>query len=214
MEELCHQCFRQWLLSSVALKLSVNQWRLSWKSYNYIRYQFCQNQDFMIWWRHQMETCSALLALCAGNSPVTSEFPAQSQCRGASIFSLICAWIYGCVNGEAGDLRRHRAHYDVTVLYSCDSMNTSDRNSMNRAIEIGARCSYIVTLKQNTILIFFLNVFEHGICEITAILFRPRCVQLYHFRTENDVSNPSRAEMFYDDIDLFVDNDKTWRRYS
>ena len=29
------------------------------------------------WWRHQMETFSALLAICAGNSPVTSEFPAQ-----------------------------------------------------------------------------------------------------------------------------------------
>ena len=29
------------------------------------------------WWRHQMETFSMLLALCAGNSPVTSEFPSQ-----------------------------------------------------------------------------------------------------------------------------------------
>ena len=29
------------------------------------------------WWRHQMETFSALLAICAGNSPVTSEFPSQ-----------------------------------------------------------------------------------------------------------------------------------------
>ena len=29
------------------------------------------------WWRHQMETYSALLALCAGNSPVPGEFPAQ-----------------------------------------------------------------------------------------------------------------------------------------
>ena len=29
------------------------------------------------WWRHQMETFSALLAFCAGNSPVTSEIPAQ-----------------------------------------------------------------------------------------------------------------------------------------
>ena len=28
-------------------------------------------------WRHQMETFSALLALCAGNSPVLGEFPAQ-----------------------------------------------------------------------------------------------------------------------------------------
>ena len=29
------------------------------------------------WWRHQMETFSASLALYAGNSPVTGEFPAQ-----------------------------------------------------------------------------------------------------------------------------------------
>ena len=29
------------------------------------------------WWRHQMETFSALLTICAGNSPVTGEFPAQ-----------------------------------------------------------------------------------------------------------------------------------------
>ena len=30
-----------------------------------------------IWWRHQMETFSALLAICARNSPVLGEFPAQ-----------------------------------------------------------------------------------------------------------------------------------------
>ena len=29
------------------------------------------------WWRHQMATFSALLALCEGNSPVTGEFPSQ-----------------------------------------------------------------------------------------------------------------------------------------
>ena len=29
------------------------------------------------WWRHQMEALSTLLALCAGNSPVTGEFPSQ-----------------------------------------------------------------------------------------------------------------------------------------
>ena len=34
----------------------------------------CHNNT---WWRHQMETFSALLAICAGNSPVTGEFPAQ-----------------------------------------------------------------------------------------------------------------------------------------
>ena len=32
---------------------------------------------FLSWWCHQMETFSALLAFCAGNSPVTGEFPTQ-----------------------------------------------------------------------------------------------------------------------------------------
>ena len=35
------------------------------------------------WWRHQMETFSALLAICAGNSPV----PGEGQWRGALMFS-------------------------------------------------------------------------------------------------------------------------------
>ena len=30
---------------------------------------------FPIWWRHQMETFSAWLVICAGNSPVSGEFP-------------------------------------------------------------------------------------------------------------------------------------------
>ena len=31
----------------------------------------------LTWWRHRIETFSALLALCAGNSLVTGEFPSQ-----------------------------------------------------------------------------------------------------------------------------------------
>ena len=39
--------------------------------------------------------------------------------RSALIFSLICVWINDWVNNrEAGDLRRHRAHYDAIVLTS------------------------------------------------------------------------------------------------
>ena len=33
--------------------------------------------DWSPWWRHQMEKFSALLAFCAGNSPVPGDFPAQ-----------------------------------------------------------------------------------------------------------------------------------------
>ena len=60
-------------------------------------------------WRHQMETRSALLALCTGNYSLH-----KGQLRGALMFSLICAWINGSVtNRDTGDLRHHRAHYDV-----------------------------------------------------------------------------------------------------
>ena len=42
----------------------------------------------MTWWRHEMETFSALLAICAGNSPVASEFPAQRPVtRSFDVFS-------------------------------------------------------------------------------------------------------------------------------
>ena len=70
------------------------------------------------WWRHQMKTFSALLDICAGNSPVPGEFPIhKGQWRGALMFSLICARINGWVNNrEAGDFRCHRAHYDVIVM--------------------------------------------------------------------------------------------------
>ena len=50
-------------------------------------------------------------------SPVNS--PHKGQWRGALMFSLICAWITDWVNNrEAGDLRCHRAHYDVIVMFS------------------------------------------------------------------------------------------------
>ena len=50
--------------------------------------------------------------------PLCGEFTShKGQWRGALMFSLICAWINGWVNnGEAGNLRRHCAHYDVIVI--------------------------------------------------------------------------------------------------
>ena len=36
----------------------------------------------MSWWRHKMETFSALLAICVGNSPVPGEFPSQRPVTG------------------------------------------------------------------------------------------------------------------------------------
>ena len=41
----------------------------------------------------------------------------RTKASDVDLWSLICVWINGWVNNrEAGDLRRHRAHYDVTVM--------------------------------------------------------------------------------------------------
>ena len=53
--------------------------------------------------------------------PVNS--PHKGQWRRALMFSLIGAWINDSVNnGEVGDLRRHRAHYDRIVMDSCETL--------------------------------------------------------------------------------------------
>ena len=73
-----------------------------------------------LWWRHQMETLSALLAFCAGNSPVTGEFPEQrSMTRSLDVFFNLRRNQLLSKQWRTGDLGRHRAHYDVIVMYLC-----------------------------------------------------------------------------------------------
>ena len=56
-----------------------------------------------------------------------------SDAGGALIFSLICVWINGWVNiREAGDLRRYRAHYDVSVM--ARSMSRYDANFVSTTV--------------------------------------------------------------------------------
>ena len=49
----------------------------------------------------------------------------KGQWHGALMFSLICVWINGWItNRGAGDLRRHRAHYDVIIMkYEMDNVS-------------------------------------------------------------------------------------------
>ena len=67
------------------------------------------------WWRHQMDTFSALPAICEGNPPVIRGFPSQRPVT--RMFSLVYAWTNDSANNRAaGDLRPHRAHYAATVM--------------------------------------------------------------------------------------------------
>ena len=111
--------FRNWLPGKLSFwQLPVHPWRkfrqndisfIVWKC-NDIRWLYRRQT----WWRHEMETFSALLGICAGNSPVTVDV--ELWCFLWSAF-LICVRIYGWVNNrEAGDSMRYRAHYDFTAM--------------------------------------------------------------------------------------------------
>ena len=66
-----------------------------------------------------METFSALLALCAGNSPVTGEFPSQRPVtRSFDVFFDLGLNKGLSTQSGADNFRRRRAHYDVTVMFT------------------------------------------------------------------------------------------------
>ena len=85
----------------------------------------CNNARNSSWrysgqWRgkcfHMTEIFSASLSICEGNPLMTGALT-KGQWRGALIFSLVCALANVWVNNrDAGDLRRHRSHYYVTVM--------------------------------------------------------------------------------------------------
>ena len=74
---------------------------------------YYKTHDYVIEWKHFSRYWSFVRGI--QRSPVNS--PHKGQGRGALVFSLTCAWINSWVNNsEAGDLRRHRAHYDVILM--------------------------------------------------------------------------------------------------
>ena len=92
-----------------------------WKDDSYTAMSRLFHDDSYSIWRHQMETFYKLLSLSVGILLVRVNSPHWGQWRGAFVFSLICAWLNGRVNNrEAGDLRHHRAHYDVIVILMVD----------------------------------------------------------------------------------------------
>ena len=92
-------------------------------------------------------------------SPVNS--PHKDQWRGTLMFTLICARINDWVNNrEAGDLRRHRAHYDVIVM----------RNFCGSAVAVPSqgRCDWGITYGANG----SCNV-HHALSRLFKSLFAP-----------------------------------------
>ena len=76
-------------------------------------FRYHWQHDDVIKWKHFSRYWPLVRRI--HRSPVNS--PHKDQWRGALMLSLILVWMNGWVNnGEAGDLRRYRAYYDVTVV--------------------------------------------------------------------------------------------------
>ena len=72
--------------------------------------------DDVIEWKHFPRYWPVMQVI--HRSPMNS--PHKGEWRGVLVFSLISVWKNGWVNNQyAGDLRRHRAHYDVTDKVMC-----------------------------------------------------------------------------------------------
>ena len=92
------------------------------------------------WWRHQMETFSALLAICAGNSPVHGEFPTQRPVtRSFDVYFDLrpnkwlskqsWGWWFETLSCS---LWRHRNDYSMSPLHHCGYCSKSYRHPIAR----------------------------------------------------------------------------------
>ena len=107
---------------------------------------------FMVYWLMMTSSYGDIFRVTGHLWPPVNS-PYKGQWRGALVFSLICAWINCWVNNcEAGDLRRHRAHYDIIV------------------ITLGTYCCEL------WIKIHSIKTFENVICKLLVILFWCQCV--------------------------------------
>ena len=78
----------------------------------------CNYSYIYPWWRHQMQVFFQrywpFVREIHRSPGISSD---KGQWRGDLMFSLVCPWINGWVNDrEAGDFRRHRTHYEITLM--------------------------------------------------------------------------------------------------
>ena len=91
-----------------------------------------RNMFTLSWWRHQMETVLALLALCEG-SPLTKASDGELWCFLRSAPEQTVAQR----NWNAGDLRRHRGHHYITVIIALNNILLKVRYRLIEPISFG-----------------------------------------------------------------------------
>ena len=104
--------------------------------------------DDVIKWKH----FSRYWPFVRGIHRCPVNYPHKGQWRGTAMFSLICAWINGWVNNhKAGDLRRHRAHYDVNVMIPEDFGFSTRKIKCMCAVDIEDMFEYCSKMKTTSL---------------------------------------------------------------
>ena len=112
--ELVHLKFESFLESPYLEKILYWNRALAIIWYNYMKSAASCFHDDVIKWKHFSRYWPFMQGI--HRSPVNSLH--KGQWRRALMFSLIWAWTNGWVNNwDASDLRCHRAHYNVTVMF-------------------------------------------------------------------------------------------------
>ena len=152
---------------------------------------------FYAWWRQQMETFSALLAICAGNSPVPGEFPTQRPVtRSFDVnFDLRpnkrlskqswCWWF----ETPSRPLWRHR-NGTLDILIAILQMKTGDdqtekKSSTNVDLSSNVFCGIHLTANSQVV---FTNLIRNMCSKITFSKLRP------HLTGTNELMNISEGE--------------------
>ena len=117
-----------------------------------------------------MEASSALLAICAGNSPVTGKFPAQRPVtRGFDVF------FDRFLNKR---LRRHCTHYDVVVIHEVVSFYPAAQRQILLSKIGGGTEDFCVEFRNfwtqyNAVVWLFFTkcLCIFGVCDLMAVVY-------------------------------------------
>ena len=172
------------------------------------RYQ--QPSFWLSWWRHQMEIFSALLAICAGNSPVPVNSPHKGQWCGA----LMVVFFYLRLNKRLSKqswgcwfetlprpLWRHSNGWINT--FQASTCFTQGRISLPQCREI---------IENKNISLCILKIFQHIGVRPQTLTVRHIClnphVSIWHDKTDN------KSCMFLYSVSFMRNPDPSWCKIS
>ena len=138
------------------------------------------SQLLLIWWRHQMGIFSALLPICAGNSPVSGEFPAQRPVTPSfDVFFDLRLFKRLSKHSQGWWFDTHSAHYDVIVrnLNVFISNGAHIPGGISRTRWPRKKCLYYVVSRvccptKNVILMLCITSINTGTGYLSRILLR------------------------------------------